>query len=92
MWQYYLGQSNENSPVTMNSWRKGIMAGWRPVVAFNATIAETGEQLIISPIDFFPDRNSGKCGDVPKKTDKPKTRELVDLYPGSDIRGCPDRC
>ena len=86
MWQYYLGQSNENSPVTMNSWRKGIMAGWRPVVAFNATIAETGEQLIISPIDFFPDRDSGKCGDVPKKTDKPKTRGLVDLYPGSDIK------
>jgi hypothetical protein len=32
----------------LSNWRDGTMAGWRPAVAFNATVAETGQRLVFS--------------------------------------------
>lgn len=86
IWEHYLGKSESGGPITMNSWRRGIEEGWRPVVIFNATIAETGEQLFISPIDLSPNSQISKCSDEPAKEEAPKPRGLVDLYPGADIK------
>ena len=87
IWQHYMQQGGSDTAITMGSWRRGIMEGWRPVVVFNATIAETGEQLFISPINLAEkDPRSGKCSDEPGKEDYPQTRDMMDLYPGSDIK------
>jgi Patatin-like phospholipase len=36
--------------VRLSQWRDGILAGWRPAVLFNATVSETGDRLVISPL------------------------------------------
>ena len=38
--------------VKLSSWRAGVRAGWRPANIFNATIAETGERLLIGTTDI----------------------------------------
>jgi hypothetical protein len=38
----------------LSQWRDGIIAGWRPAVLFNATVSETGERLVISPLRLQP--------------------------------------
>jgi hypothetical protein len=35
---------------TLAKWRGETLAGWRPAVAFNATVAETGERLVFSSL------------------------------------------
>jgi hypothetical protein len=37
--------------VTLGGWRAGVQEGWRPTQIFNVTIAETGERLLLGPID-----------------------------------------
>ncbi|HEY2902107.1 MAG TPA: hypothetical protein VGL59_16110 [Polyangia bacterium] len=37
--------------LTLEHWREGVSAGWRPTQIFNVTIAETGERLLLGPID-----------------------------------------
>lgn len=36
----------------LSEWRVGVKEGWRPSVIFNATIAETGERLLIGTSDI----------------------------------------
>jgi hypothetical protein len=48
VWGRYM---HDNPRPTLGSWRKGIEEGWRPTQIFNATIAETGERLLLSSID-----------------------------------------
>lgn len=36
----------------LSTWRPGVVKGWRPATAFNATIAETGERLLFATTDF----------------------------------------
>jgi patatin-like phospholipase/caleosin-related protein len=36
--------------VRLSQWRDDILAGWRPAVLFNATVSETGDRLVISPL------------------------------------------
>jgi len=85
IWEHYLSEGNGTAPIKMSDWRDGIIQGWRPVSVFNATIAETGEQLYISPIDLFPEYQNADCRQNPKEKDFPRKRGLVDLYPGADI-------
>jgi Dyp-type peroxidase family len=33
---------------TMASWQGGVAAGWRPAVAFNATVVETGQRAVLA--------------------------------------------
>jgi hypothetical protein len=35
---------------TLAKWRNETLEGWRPAVAFNATVAETGERLVFSSL------------------------------------------
>lgn len=36
---------------TLADWKTGIAAGWRPTTFFNATVVETGEQFVLTPLD-----------------------------------------
>jgi len=85
IWQHNLAETDGDEPITMRSWLDGVKAGWRPPVAFNATIVETGEQLVISPIDLHPKKDGNPCSVNPADTAIPQARGLFDLYPGSDI-------
>jgi len=57
-------------------WRDGIRGGWRPVLIFNATVAETGERLVIAPVDI----PTAKQGPADFSW---RARKL--LYPGDDL-------
>jgi hypothetical protein len=35
-------------PPTLSGWRRDVGAGWRPAVAFNATVVETGERAVLA--------------------------------------------
>jgi hypothetical protein len=35
---------------SLSSWRNDALSGWRPPVAFNATVVETGERLVMSSL------------------------------------------
>ena len=62
---------------TFADWREGIAAGWRPPVIFNTTIVETGERLLLTPLDQGV-----------KVTDEnvfSRPRYFSTLYPGYDI-------
>jgi hypothetical protein len=48
-----------NADVRLSDWRVGTLAGWRPAVAFNATVAETGERLVFS--DLRLNTIQGEC-------------------------------
>ena len=39
-----------DSASTLSTWRNDVLDGWRPSVAFNATVVETGERLIMSSL------------------------------------------
>ncbi|MBX3015891.1 MAG: patatin-like phospholipase family protein [Caldilineaceae bacterium] len=63
---------------TFVDWRDGIAAGWRPPVIFNTTIVETGERLLLTPLDQ----------NAPPITDEQifsRPRYFSTLYPGFDI-------
>jgi hypothetical protein len=47
VWRKHMRQKYSN----LNTWRAGVAAGWLPTQIFNATIAETGERLLLTPID-----------------------------------------
>jgi hypothetical protein len=65
--------------VTLSDWRAGVEAGWRPTQVFNVTIAETGERMLLSPIDC-PTLACGGPGPFWRG------KSTLDLYgPGSDL-------
>jgi len=59
----------------LSSWRDGVKDGWRPAAIFNATIAETGEPLLLATTDL----DRGRPGTLPDR------KMFYDLYPGADI-------
>lgn len=62
---------------SFGDWREGIAAGWRPPVIFNTTIVETGERLLMTPLD-----GGGK---VTEENLFSHPRYFSTLYPGYDI-------
>lgn len=70
-------QRLDNSQRTFGDWRTGIAAGWRPPVIFNTTIVETGERLLMTPLD--------SAGKVTEENVFSRPRYFSTLYPGYDI-------
>ncbi|HEX2445048.1 MAG TPA: patatin-like phospholipase family protein [Vicinamibacterales bacterium] len=68
-WGTHLADSNR----TLGAWTDGIRAGWRPIALFNATVQETGERLILSPVTIEPRQASGR-------------RDLAEMLPGRDLK------
>lgn len=68
---------------TLNSWRPDILNGMRPLVIFNASVLESGERFLITPLDSRqPD-----CALSPhnRRWEK-KYLYFNDCYPGHDLR------
>jgi hypothetical protein len=65
----------------LSAWRAGVKEGWRPAAIFNATIAETGEPLLLSTTDF--DRGGPRKGRNTAR--QPDLRTFYDEYPGADL-------
>lgn len=64
---------------TLATWRKQVFDGKIPIPVFNATIVETGERFLISPMTF---------GKVPEKKYKVSEKKYVNfntLYQGCDM-------
>jgi Patatin-like phospholipase len=68
-WGTHLADSNR----TLGVWTEGVGAGWRPIALFNATVQETGERLILSPVAIEPRKGSGR-------------RDLAEMLPGNDLK------
>lgn len=62
---------------TFGDWREGIAAGWRPPVIFNTTIVETGERLLMTPLD--------QGSKVTEENVFSRPRYFSTLYSGYDI-------
>jgi uncharacterized protein YjbI with pentapeptide repeats len=59
---------------SLNDWRQGVEAGWRPAVIFNSTFVETGEPFLLATTD------------MPKTTTVgPQRQTFSDLASRSDI-------
>jgi hypothetical protein len=52
--------TRENIKAGLSKWRQDAVAGWRPGVILNATIADTGERLPLSTIELPPDSEGSK--------------------------------
>jgi len=65
----------------LSAWRDGVKEGWRPAAIFNATIAETGEPLLLSTTDF--DRKGARR--LNPAAAQPDRKTFYDLYPGADL-------
>jgi hypothetical protein len=63
-----------NIQANLSNWRDGVLDGWRPAVIFNATIAETGEALLLSTSDLSPGPEN-----------EHRARTFSDLYPNTDL-------
>ncbi|HTG88785.1 MAG TPA: hypothetical protein VL914_01280 [Vicinamibacterales bacterium] len=37
---------------TMGDWRADVMSGWRPAIAFNAMVVETGQRVVLATYQF----------------------------------------
>jgi hypothetical protein len=53
---------------TMGDWQAGVMSGWRPAVAFNAMIVETGQRAVLAtykfPVPANPVQNGSATTDL----------------------------
>src|SRR5262249_1527600 len=58
---------------TLRDWRQGVAQGWRPATAFNATVAETGQRLVLTTA-AFPITRASSFGDRYKAADVPVLR------------------
>lgn len=59
VWRRTLRPDGSEVP-TLKAWRVDVRAGRRPAAFFNATIVETGERLVLSPLKITP--QTGGCG------------------------------
>jgi hypothetical protein len=64
-----------NIQANLSNWRVGVAEGIRPAAIFNATIAETGEPLVLSTTEM----KTGGAGDLLAR------RSFYDLYPNTDL-------
>lgn len=75
--------------VRLSQWRDGILAGWRPMVLFNATVSESGDRLVISPLRLH--RQRAGCREpaalsVAVCEDQIDADTLSSLYGNADLR------
>ena len=63
-------QSMDNGGSSLHQWRKGVAEGWRPATIFNATVTETGERFLLTPVD------------IPESW---KAKTFLGQYPGKSI-------
>jgi Patatin-like phospholipase. len=68
---------------SMRTWQEGIRQGWRPVPIFNATVSETGERLVITPVDLLTTPVNSFTTQEQSPDFRWPVRKL--LYPGDDI-------
>lgn len=68
----------QGSSPTLYGWKGGVKNGWRPGVVFNTTLSESGQQLMISNLDFYLDGEGGLPG-------IPRVRSFRGLYPETDL-------
>ncbi|HVH08485.1 MAG TPA: patatin-like phospholipase family protein [Gemmatimonadales bacterium] len=63
----------ESGPqATLAEWRRDVAAGVRPAQVFNATVTETGERFVLTPLAPAPSETVGPPS-------------FLELYPGRDI-------
>jgi hypothetical protein len=77
------GRGLRNPVPSLKDWRADVESGQRPILIFNTTISETGERLLISPLDLEPPGNLN--GDLLPYSSKQHVRGLFDLYPKSNM-------
>jgi Patatin-like phospholipase len=61
-------------PPTLRAWRRDVAAGWRPAQVFNATVTETGDRFLLTPIDEL---GAGEHA--------AGTKSFLGLYPNCDV-------
>jgi hypothetical protein len=74
----------EGKVPTLGSWREDVRAGRRPAALFNATIVETGERLVLSPLKLNP-LPGGCVADNPGFDDCVDARTFTHLYEDKDL-------
>jgi hypothetical protein len=55
--------------VRLSQWRDGVLEGWRPALLFNATVSETGDRLVISPLRLRRASEACRAPDAPESGD-----------------------
>lgn len=83
VWRRTLRPDGTEVP-TLRTWRAGVSAGVRPAALFNATIAETGERLVLSPLKLNP-LPGGCVADDPGFDDCVDARTFTQLYEDKDL-------
>ncbi|HSJ76738.1 MAG TPA: patatin-like phospholipase family protein, partial [Gemmatimonadales bacterium] len=69
---------------TLETWRADVRSGRRPAALFNATIAETGERLVLSPLKLNP-LPGGCVADDSGFDDCVDARTFTQLYEDKDL-------
>jgi hypothetical protein len=67
----------DKDQTTLSRWRDGALAGWQPVVIFNATLVESGERLSIATLDLHSDDTPAISPGL--------GRRFADMYPRLDL-------
>jgi len=83
VWRRTLRPGGTDVP-TLGTWRADVRAGRRPAALFNATIAETGERLVLSPLKLNP-LPGGCVADDPGFDDCVDARTFTQLYEDKDL-------
>ena len=83
VWKRTLRPGGAEVP-TLGTWRADVRAGRRPAALFNATIAETGERLVLSPLKLNP-LPGGCVADDPGFDDCVDARTFTQLYEDKDL-------
>lgn len=83
VWKRTLRPGGAEVP-TLGSWRADVRAGRRPAALFNATIAETGERLVLSPLKLNP-LPGGCIADDPGFDDCVDAQTFTKLYEDKDL-------
>lgn len=84
VWRRTLRPGGKEEVPTLGSWRADVRAGRRPAALFNATIAETGERLVLSPLKLNP-LPGGCVADDPGFDDCVDARTFTQLYEDKDL-------
>jgi len=78
------GDSEGTTVPTLAQWRADTLAGRRPAALFNATVAETGERLLLSPLKLNP-LPGGCVAENPGFEDCVDARTFTSLYQKKDL-------
>jgi hypothetical protein len=83
VWRRTLRPGGTEVP-TLKTWRADVRAGRRPAALFNATIVETGERLVLSPLKLNP-LPGGCLADDSGFDDCVDARTFTQLYEDKDL-------